>query len=113
MIADDFDATLRDYLIGVLTDVGEIIAAPYRVDRWWFGSTETVDRFREMMPRLTGKEAFKNRRAVGSHHFVYVNRLVFGMLSILTDLKANVNTARARQQLLAVVDSKRRRNLPN
>jgi predicted unusual protein kinase regulating ubiquinone biosynthesis (AarF/ABC1/UbiB family) len=94
----------REFLVEILGDVGEIIAAPYRVDRWWFGSTETVDRFRELLPRLTGKQAFKNRRPIGSHHFVYVNRLVFGMLSILTDLRSNIDVAKARHQLLGVIE---------
>ena len=103
LLPSDFDEEQREYFRSLLIDIGEIIATPYRSDVYWFGSTETIDRFRAMMPRLTGREAFKNRRPVGSHHFVYVNRLVFGMLSILTDLKATIQVARGRDQLLRVI----------
>ncbi len=103
LLPADFSDEQRDYFRSLLMDIGEIIATPYRSDVYWFGSTETIDRFRALMPRLTGREAFKNRRPVGSHHFVYVNRLVFGMLSMLTDLKATVQVARGRDQLLRVI----------
>lgn len=103
LLPDDLDEEQRAYILGLLTDIGDIIAAPYRDDTWWFGSTETVDRFKAMMPRLTGRDAFKNKKPVGSHHFIYVNRLVFGMLSILTDLKAHINVAHGRDELLKVV----------
>lgn len=103
LLPDDLSDEARDYFLQVLSDVGEIIATPYRADDYWFGSTETIDRFRSLIPRLTGREAYRNRRPVGSHHFVYVNRLVFGMLSMLTSLRANVHVARGRQQLLDVI----------
>ena len=49
---------------------------------------------------LTGRDALTHRGPVGSPHFVFVNRLVIGFFSMLTDLGATVNVVKARQMLL-------------
>jgi predicted unusual protein kinase regulating ubiquinone biosynthesis (AarF/ABC1/UbiB family) len=82
----------RQYLIGILNLVGGVINKLYEADQYDFGSGELLADFLAVMPKLSGREAFKHRRPVGSHHFVFVNRLLAGMLSILTQLESSIDT---------------------
>lgn len=103
MLPDDIDDEARTYLLEILDMLGGVIESLYREDVYDFGSGELLQKFQSVMPKLTGREAFKYRRPVGSHHFVFVNRLLAGMISMLTQLGARVNTQYARQELESVV----------
>lgn len=86
----------RAYLSEILDVFGGIIQSMYIEDTYDFSSGQLLARFKEIMPRLTGREAFKHRRPVGSHHFVFVNRLLVGLLSMMTQLGAKVDVRHAR-----------------
>jgi predicted unusual protein kinase regulating ubiquinone biosynthesis (AarF/ABC1/UbiB family) len=96
MIPADLGEDERAYLMDVLDVFGGIIQSMYTEDTYDFGSGQLLSRFQEIMPRLTGREAFKHRRPVGSHHFVFVNRLLVGLLSMMTQLGAEVDVRHAR-----------------
>lgn len=102
MLPDDLPEEGREYLLEILDILGGIIESLYRGDEYDFGSGELLQEFQSVMPRLTGREAYKHRRPVGSHHFVFVNRLLAGLISMMTQLGARVNTRYARQQLESV-----------
>lgn len=99
MLPDDVDDDAREYFLSVIDSLGGIIESLYRPVRYDFGSGRLLEQFQAIMPRLTGREAFRHRRPVGSRHFVFVNRLLAGMLSMLTQLGAEVDTTRARSLL--------------
>ncbi len=103
ILRDDHDEEQRAYLIDLLTDFGHIIVKPYRQDTYDFGGSHILDGFKELLPKVTGRDAFKNREPVGSPHFVFVNRLVAGLLSLLTRLEARVDVRRGRELLMAVL----------
>jgi predicted unusual protein kinase regulating ubiquinone biosynthesis (AarF/ABC1/UbiB family) len=103
MLPPDMEGDGEDYLLGVLDQLGAIIESLYRPDTYDFGASGLLDQFRALIPQLTGREAYKHRRPVGSQHFVFVNRLLAGMLSILTQLEARVDTRYAKQLLDTVV----------
>ncbi len=96
MIPADLGEDERAYLTDILDVFGGIIQSMYTEDTYDFGSGQLLSRFQEIMPRLTGREAFKHRRPVGSHHFVFVNRLLVGLLSMMTQLGAEVDVRHAR-----------------
>ena len=103
ILRPDHDEEQRAYLVELLSEFGQIIAAPYRHDRYDFGDSTILDGFKELLPKVTGREAFKHREPVGSRHFVFVNRLVAGMLSLLTRLHARIDVRTARELLLDVI----------
>ncbi len=104
ILRDDHDEEQREYLIELLEDFGRIIVIPYREDYYDFASSSILDGFRELLPKVTGREAFKHRDPVGSPHFVFVNRLVAGLLSLLTRLEARVDVRKGRELLMGVID---------
>ncbi len=104
LIRDHHDDDQREYLLELLDDFASVILAPFRHDVYDFGDSQILDGFRELLPKVTGREAFKHREPVGSPHFVFVNRLVAGLLSILTRLEARVDVRRGRGLLLGVIE---------
>ena len=96
VLSDAVQGDERTYLIGILDLMGAVIESLYREDRYDFGSGALLNEFQSIIPKLTGREAFKYRRPVGSHHFVFVNRLLAGMISMLTQLDAQIDTRYAR-----------------
>ena len=102
-IRDDFSDSQRDFLVGVMDKATSLLVAPYRGETYDFTNTTVRDGFKEMMPQMTGREAFDNRGAVGSPHFVFVNRLVLGFYTILSGLGSTINIAKGREQLLKLL----------
>ena len=103
MLPGDLDEEGRAYVLELLDLLGGVIESLYRDDIYDFGSGKLLEQFQALMPRFTGREAFKHRRPIGSHHFVFVNRLLAGMLSILTRLEARVDTREARRMLTSAL----------
>lgn len=99
MLPFDLDEEARVYLSEVLDIFGGIIQSMYEHDTYDFSSGQLLARFQEVLPRFTGRDAFKHRRPIGSHHFVFVNRLLVGLLSMMTQLGATVDTRFARECL--------------
>lgn len=104
LIREHHDEEQRAYLIALLDDFGRVILSPFRHDTYDFGDSHILEGFRELLPKVTGREAFKHREPVGSPHFVFVNRLVAGLLSILTRLEARVDVRRGRDLLMGVIE---------
>ncbi len=96
----------KEYLLEILQKIGTIIAEPYRSERFDFGNNQLLAGFEDMIPKLTGREAMKHRSPMGSSEFIFLNRLVFGLLSILTKLGAVIETADGKAQMLAVIEKR-------
>lgn len=103
MLPPDMEDDGRTYLLTVLDQLGAIIESLYQPESYDFGADRLLDQFQAIIPQLTGREAYKHRHPVGSQHFVFVNRLLAGMLSILTQLEARIETRYAKQLLDNVV----------
>ncbi|NNE47692.1 MAG: AarF/ABC1/UbiB kinase family protein [Rhodothermales bacterium] len=104
ILQDGFDAEQEAYLLELIHDFGQIIVTPYRKDSYDFGDSNMLDGFKELLPKVTGREAFKHREPVGSPHFVFVNRLVAGLLSLLTRLEARIDVRKGRELLFSVIE---------
>jgi hypothetical protein len=104
ILKDDLDDEGRAYLLEIIHDFGQIIVKPYRHDSYSFGDSNILDGFKELLPKVTGREAFKHREPVGSPHFVFVNRLVAGLLSLLTRLEARIDVRKGRELLFSVIE---------
>ncbi|MBT8399601.1 MAG: AarF/ABC1/UbiB kinase family protein [Rhodothermia bacterium] len=104
LVREHHDEEQHAYLLELLDDFGNVILAPFRHDVYDFGDSQILDGFRELLPKVTGREAFKHREPVGSPHFVFVNRLVAGLLSILTRLEARVDMRGGRDLLMGVIE---------
>ena len=105
LVSDEQPDDLRAFMLDILEQVGNTIAEPYRHDTFDFGANLLLQGFEDLLPRLTGREAYRHRSPVGSSEFIFLNRLVFGLLSILTRLGAVVHTADGRRRLLDVADA--------
>lgn len=92
---------MQSFLLDVLDEFGRLIALPYRDDVFDFSDGRLLEGLQKLVPRLTGREAIRHREPVGSRHFVFVNRLLMGLLSIMTKLEARVSTTDSRSVLLA------------
>ncbi len=99
LLPADLKPDERAYLLEIIGAMGDIIASLYEADVYDFGSGVLLERFKEVMPKFMGREAYKYRRPIGSHHFVFVNRLLGGLMSILTQLGAHIDTRYARKCL--------------
>lgn len=104
MLPEDLDEEGRAYVLELLGLLGGVIESLYREDVYDFGSGHLLEQFQSLMPRFTGRDAFKHRRPIGSQHFVFVNRLLAGMLSIMTRLDARIDTRSAKHLLQQVLD---------
>jgi predicted unusual protein kinase regulating ubiquinone biosynthesis (AarF/ABC1/UbiB family) len=92
ILSPSHDAELRSKVFAFFLQMGELIVLPYRSTHFDFGDPAFGQKVRSI-----GMEAmaFREREVIGSPHFVFVNRVIFGLLSMLTRLKANVSTVRA------------------
>ncbi len=92
---------MQSFLLDVLDEFGRLIALPYRHETFDFSDGTLLEGLQKLVPRLTGREAIRHREPVGSRHFVFVNRLLMGLLGIMTKLEARVSTTDSRRVLLA------------
>jgi predicted unusual protein kinase regulating ubiquinone biosynthesis (AarF/ABC1/UbiB family) len=92
---------LRKRLFEFFLEMGELIVSPYRSERFNFGDPAFLGSIRRV-----GMEAmeFRERQVIGSPHFVFVNRVIFGLLSILSRMQAEVETASSLSTIQATID---------
>jgi predicted unusual protein kinase regulating ubiquinone biosynthesis (AarF/ABC1/UbiB family) len=89
----------RAFVIENVSMLGHVIDSMYRDDVYDFGDGVLLAQIQSVLPKLTGRGAMTYRKPVGSHHFVFVNRLIGGMLSMLTKLGAVIDTRFARERM--------------
>ncbi len=92
---------LQDRIFAFFLRMGEVIVRPYRTGIFDFGDPAFLEEIRAI-----GLEAmeFREREVIGSPHFIFVNRVVFGLLSMLSGLKARVSTKVALANINLAID---------
>jgi predicted unusual protein kinase regulating ubiquinone biosynthesis (AarF/ABC1/UbiB family) len=71
----------------------QLISKPHTSETFDFGDDEFVDQIYAMAEELTKNEELrKGGDGRGSQHSLYINRAMFGLYSILNQLKANITT---------------------
>lgn len=89
ILSPDLSPDLHERLSAFFLKMGEMIVLPYRKVTFDFGDPSFGEDIRAI-----GREAmrFRERQVIGSPHFIFVNRVMFGLLSMLTQLKTVVRT---------------------
>jgi hypothetical protein len=74
-----------------------MLTLPFTVAHFDFGDEAYFNEIYAYMDYLYNlKEVRESKVARGSRHSLYINRTYFGLYSLLSDLKAQVNTSRER-----------------
>jgi predicted unusual protein kinase regulating ubiquinone biosynthesis (AarF/ABC1/UbiB family) len=99
ILHDDMKPSTRDDMRAFFDRFGTLIVAPYRTDTFDFGS----DDFHEEL-RACFRAASELREATGSHHFIFINKVLVGLFNLLGTLEPTIDTTRSRTLLRAAVD---------
>ena len=82
----------------------DMLTLPFTVEQFDFGDATYFEGIYSYMDYVSNlREVRESRIARGSRHSLYVNRNYFGLYSILSDLKANINTSDRRVKALSFV----------
>jgi len=83
----------RQFFINILSDAIGLLGRPFLSDSFDFGDKDYFDEINTMMMGLAkNDELRKIGGARGPQHAIYVNRVYFGMYTILSELGAEVQT---------------------
>jgi predicted unusual protein kinase regulating ubiquinone biosynthesis (AarF/ABC1/UbiB family) len=85
--ADSSDSELQDRLFGFFQRLGAVIVRPYQRPQFDFGDPPFK---RDLNAHF--KEAISFNEAIGSPHFVFVNRMFTGLFSVLFRLRSRIDT---------------------
>lgn len=97
----DGDPVVQEQIFSFFKRMGELILKPYRTGTFDFGDPAFAEQVKAI-----GLEVmeFREREVIGSPHFVFVNRVVFGLMNMLTRLGAKVSTPEALVSINAAID---------
>jgi len=85
------------FFSGLFQRMIDMLTLPFTRDEFDFGDEAYFNEIYDYMEYVSNlKEVRESKVARGSRHSLYVNRTYFGLYSILSDLKAKVNTSEAR-----------------
>jgi len=87
ILREDLPQDTRDELRRFFDQYGSLIVEPYRQSSFDFGDSG----FRERL-QASFKAASELRAATGSPHFIFLNKALVGLLNLLTQLEARVDT---------------------
>ena len=94
-ILDERSSGPQDELFAFLCEFGCFVLKPYMSDSFDFGDK---DFRRQLTEYIRATMQWRDIRA--SEHFLFVNRLLFGLYALLMQLKPTINTQRGRDILL-------------
>ena len=89
------DGVTEQAILSLLTRFAELLGEVYRQPFFDFSDSS----FRENLNSML-KQGMEIREIRGSRHFVFFNRIVFGLLSMLMKLGATIDTARGYQAVM-------------
>jgi predicted unusual protein kinase regulating ubiquinone biosynthesis (AarF/ABC1/UbiB family) len=88
ILHDDLPSDTQDELRRFFDRYGSLIVEPYRQSTFDFGDPAFKERLQESF-----QAASELRAATGSPHFIFLNKALVGLLNLLTQLEATVETA--------------------
>ncbi len=95
-ILDERSSEPQDELYAFLREFGRFVLTPYASESFDFGDPEFR---RQLNEYIRASMQWRDIRA--SKHFIFVNRLLFGLYALLMQLKPRISTRRGRDILLA------------
>ncbi len=78
---------------------GQLIVRPYRTDTFDFGAPEFYEELRACF-----RAASELREASGSHHFIFINKVLVGLFNLMDKLGPRIDTTRSLRMLNNAVD---------
>lgn len=90
ILTDDMAEPTRNELRNFFDEYGSLIVEPYRTSPFDFGRDEFRDRLRGCF-----ETASTLRQAIGSPHFIFLNKALVGLLNLLMQLEARVDTGKS------------------
>ena len=97
---DAKDRRQQEKIFDFFLRVGEVMLRPHRAGFFDFGSPE----FKADINALF-REATSFNKAVGSKHFIYINKVLVGLFAVFFKLKPRVDTRRSLQLLTDAADA--------
>lgn len=94
ILHSDMNAATRARVTSFFDRFGRLIVRPYRSDTFDFGEEAF---FTEL--KACFKEGSQLRETSGSHHFIFINKVLVGLFSLMSQLKPTLDTRRSRQLL--------------
>ncbi len=104
LLRPEMNDGMQAFIIDVLEEFGLMLATIYREDHFDFGAQETLQGYDEVLAKLTGREAFAHRGAIGTPELIFLSRLLAGFLAMMSQLGARVNVTSGRQAMLRVIE---------
>lgn len=90
-----------EFFSGLFQKMIDMLTLPFTVEEFDFGDESYFEGIYEYMDYVSNlKEVKESKVARGSRHSLYVNRTYFGLYSILSDLRAKVQTGAGRMEAL-------------
>ena len=93
-------AAQQDQLFDFFERFGEVLLRPYRAEVFDYGEPS----FKRDLNALF-KEASTFNEAVGTHHFIYVNRVLVGLFGVLSMLRARIDTRHSFRLINETIDA--------
>ncbi|MGM0706120.1 MAG: AarF/UbiB family protein, partial [Bacteroidota bacterium] len=90
----DMNAATRTRVKSFFERFGKLIVQPYRSDTFDFGDDAFFNELKECF-----QEGSKLRETSGSHHFIFINKVLVGLFGIMNQLKPKLNTVQSRTAL--------------
>jgi len=97
---DEMDQATTSEVRSFFDRFGGLIVQPYRSDTFDFGSAAFHDELKACF-----KAGSELRETAGSHHFIFVNKVLVGLFGLLGKLEPIVNTQRSQALLHDSVDA--------
>ena len=94
ILHSDMNAATRERVESFFQRFGRLIVQPYRSDTFDFGDDAFYNELKACF-----REGSKLRETSGSHHFIFINKVLVGLFGIMNQLKPKLNTARSRAAL--------------
>ena len=100
ILHDDLPADTRAELRQFFDEYGSLIVDPYRQSSFDFGDPDFRNRLQDCF-----EQASRLRTAAGSPHFIFLNKALVGILNLLTQLGAQVETTDSLSLLNEALDA--------
>jgi predicted unusual protein kinase regulating ubiquinone biosynthesis (AarF/ABC1/UbiB family) len=99
ILRDDSPPKRRQRMRDFFDRFGQLIVRPYRTDTFDFGAPEFHDELRACF-----RAASELREASGSHHFIFINKVLVGLFNLMDKLEPRIDTTHSLQMLNRAVD---------
>ena len=98
ILRDDLNAEMKDTLRDFFNRFGSLIVRPYRQPTFDFGDPAFHDELNACF-----RQASDFRETAGSHHFIFLNKVLVGLFGLLMKLKPTIDTTHSRDCLNAAI----------